>query len=221
MKGRLMTSNARLKLYTENLWDSPYVFTSFVALTEKRLPFDTVPLALDKGEQRQAEYQQYSLTAKVPTLVDGDFWLSESSAIVEYLEERFPPPTHSRLLPADIRERARARQVLAWLRTDLAALRSERPTTSMFYPRSLPPLSAAGNAAVEKLLRVADQLIPAGATSLFGTWSADSDLAFMLHRLILNGQPLPAKIQAFAATQWQRPSVRAFIEHPRSAAGVP
>ncbi len=217
-----MTSNARLKLYTENLWDSPYVFTAFVALTEKRLPFDTVPLALDKGEQRQAEYRQRSLTAKVPTLVDGDFWLSESSAIVEYIEERFPPPTHPRLLPADMRERARARQVLAWLRTDLAALRKERPTTSMFYPRSLPALSAAATAAVEKLLQVVDQLIPAGATSLFSTWSiADSDLAFMLHRLIFNGQPLPAKIQAFAATQWQRPSVRAFIEHPRPATSVP
>ncbi len=80
-----MTSDVRLKLYTENLWDSPYVFTAFVALTEKRLPFDTVPLALDRGEQRQPEYRQHSLTAKVPTLVDGDFWLSESSAIVEYL----------------------------------------------------------------------------------------------------------------------------------------
>ena len=214
-----MTSNARLKLYTEDLWDSPYVFTAFVALTEKRLPFDTVPLALDKGEQRQPAYRQHSLTAKVPTLVDGDFWLSESTAIVEYLEERFPPPSHPRLLPADMRERARARQVLAWLRTDLTALRNERPTTSMFYPRALPPLSAAGTAAVEKLLQLADQLIPVSATSLFSTWSiADSDLAFMLHRLILNGQPLPAKIQAFAATQWQRPSVRAFVEHPRPAA---
>ena len=53
-----MTSKTRLTLYTEDLWDSPYVFTAFVALTEKRLPFDTVPLAFDKGEQRQAEYQQ-------------------------------------------------------------------------------------------------------------------------------------------------------------------
>lgn len=62
-------------------------------------------------------------------------------------------------------------------------------------------------AAVEKLLRVVDQLIPARATSLFSAWSiADSDLAFMLHRLILNGQALPARNQAFAATQWQRPS---------------
>lgn len=213
-----MAGNARLTLYTENLWDSPYVFTAFVALTEKRLPFDTVALALDKGEQRQSEYQRQSLTAKVPTLVDGDFWLSESSAIVEYLEERFPPPIHPPLLPADLHARARARQVLAWLRTDLAALRNERPTTSMFYPQSLPPLSAAANAAVEKLLRVADRLIPAGTAALFDAWSiADSDLAFMLHRLILNGQALPAKIQAFATAQWRRPSVCAFVDHPRPA----
>ncbi len=214
-----MTASNQLTLYTENLWDSPYVFTAFVALTEEGKPFETVALVLDKAEQQRPQYRDRSLTAKVPTLVDGDFWLSESTAIVEYLEERFPPPEHPRLFPADLRRRARARQLMSWLRTDLVALRTERPTTAMFYPRSLPPLSPAAEAAVEKLLRVADQLIPPGSTSLFEAWSiADSDLAFMLHRLILTGRQLPAKVQAFAAAQWQRPSVRAFVEHPRPAA---
>jgi glutathione S-transferase len=213
-----MTASDPLTLYTEDLWDSPYVFTAFVALTEKATPFETVILALDKKEQQRPEYRDRSLTAKVPTLVDGDFWLSESTAIVEYLEGRFPPPAHPRLLPADLHQRARARQVMSWLRTDLVALRKERPTTSMFYPCALPPLTQAAEAAVEKLLRVTDSLIPAGETSLFGAWSiADSDLAFMLHRLIQNGRQFPAKVQAFAAAQWQRPSVRAFVEHSRPA----
>ncbi len=49
----------------------------------------------------------------------------------------------------------------------------------------------------------------------------EKHLPFVLHRLILNGQPLPPKIQAFAATQWERPSVGAFIGHPRPATSVP
>src|SRR5574340_909747 len=113
-----MTTSGLPTLYCEDLWDSPYVFTAFVALTAKGVRFHTIALALDKAEQRQPQYRDHSLTGKVPTLVDGDFWLSESTAIVEYLEERFPPPAHPRLLPADLRQRARARQVMSWLRTD-------------------------------------------------------------------------------------------------------
>ena len=88
----------------------------------------------------------------------------------------------------------------------------------MFYARASTPLSLAGKEAAEKVIRVADLLIPAGATSLFGAWSlADSDLCFMLHRLILNGHEVPAKIRAFAEAQWARPSVQAFVKRERPA----
>ena len=59
--------------------------------------------------------------------------LAESSAIAEYLEEVLPAPAHARLLPADVKNRARARQVMAWLRSDLGALRDERATVTMFF----------------------------------------------------------------------------------------
>ena len=42
-------------------------------------------------------YRDRSLTAKVPALEHDDFWLAESSAIAEYLEEAFPPPGHPAL----------------------------------------------------------------------------------------------------------------------------
>jgi glutathione S-transferase len=107
---------------------------------------------------------------------------------------------------------------MAWLRSDLLALREERPTTTMFYERASAPLSAAGAAAAAKLSRVAEALLPRGATSLFGAWSAaDTDLAFMLHRLILNRHPVPDGVQRFAEAQWQRPSVRKWVEHERPA----
>jgi glutathione S-transferase len=214
-----MAQDSTIRLYGEHLWISPYVFSSFVALREKGLAFDVVPLKLNEGEQHRSPFRDRSLTAKVPTLEHGDFWLAESGAIVEYLEETFPAPQYPRLLPEQLRQRARARQIMAWLRSDLQALRDDRPTTTMFYQRAATPLSAGGQAAADKLLHVADLLIVEGATSLFGPWCiADSELALMLHRLILNGHEVPPKVRRFAEVQWQRPSVREFIEHERPPA---
>ena len=51
-----------------------------------------------------------------------------------------------------------------------------------------------------------------GKEHLFGEWSiADVDLALMLNRLRLNGDPMPEKLIAYAQSQWQRPSVLAWL----------
>lgn len=212
-----MTTEQRLVLYTDSAWISPYVFSCFVALHEKVLPFETALVSLEADEHNQPGFRDRALTGRVPALEHGEFWLAESSAIVEYLDEAFPD--RPRALPEDARERARARQVMAWIRSDLLALREERPTTTMFYARAEKPLSEAGQEAANKLVRVADLLIPDGKTSLFSAFSiADADLAFMLHRLILNGHEVSAKARAFAEAQWQRPSIRAFVVRERKAA---
>ena len=92
-------------------------------------------------------------------------------------------------------DRARARQVHGWLRSDLMPLRDERPTTTMFYARATAPLSERAQAAADKLLRAAEQLVPNGEGPLFGEFCvADADLAFMLHRLILNADEVPERI---------------------------
>ena len=210
-----MTTSESLTLYGETLWISPYVFSSFVALREKRLPFEIVEVALVNGAQHDPAYRERTLTAKVPALAHGSFSVAESSAIAEYLDDVFPTPL---VLPADLRQRARARQIMAWLRSDLMALREERPTTTMFYQRASAPLSAAGADAAATLVRVAEQLIAPGETSLFGAWClADSELAFMLHRLILNAHTVPRHVRNFAEAQWMRPSVEEFVTHARPA----
>lgn len=206
----------RLTLYIDSFWISPYSFSAFVALTEKGLSFAIEEVALQRGEQRNDAFAKVSSTKRVPTLVHGEFSLAESSAIVDYLEEAFAAPTYPRILPSSIEERARARQVLAWIRSDLLALREEFPTSSMFYADRRGRLSDAGSAAARRLVEIADRLIPDGATQLFSEWSiADADLAFMLHRLVLNDYEIPPKLFAFAKAQWARPSVRAFVERER------
>lgn len=204
-----------LTLFADTFWISPYVFSCFVTLREKGLDFSVDPVALQSKEQEVPAFRDGTLTGRVPALRHGDFWLAESQAIIEYLEDAFPDTP--RVLPRGAQERARARQILSWLRSDLMPIREERSTATMFYERASVPLSAAGDAAAAKLLRVADLLVPQGSGSLFGAWSqADSDLAFMLHRLLLNGHEVPAKVRAYAEREWQRPSVQEFIKRERA-----
>jgi glutathione S-transferase len=207
-----------ITLYGETLWISPYVFSSFVALQEKGIPFEITEIALSEGMHLADEYRDRAVTARVPSLEHDGFRLAESSAIAEYLEEAFPPPAHAALLPQQRRERARAREIMAWLRSDLGALRDERSTMTMFYRFRWPALSAAATRDAQKLVRVARALIPPGGGELFGAWClADSELAFMLHRLILSGHDVPEPVLEYARSQWRRPSVRAFVEHARPA----
>ncbi|AQT94844.1 MULTISPECIES: glutathione transferase [Pseudomonas] len=204
-----------MRLYVDHLYTSPYAMSVFVALREKGLAFDTITLDLDAAQQHAADFAQLSLTQRVPTLVEGDFALSESSAITEYLEQAYP---ETPLYPADPKQRARARQVQAWLRSDLLAIRQERSTMVVFYGQKMPPLSPVAEAAAAKLIKAAQALLAGNPAYLFGEWSiADVDLAVMLNRLILNGDSVPAELVEYARRQWLRPSVQAWVNQQRPA----
>lgn len=199
------------ELYADSLFTSPYAMSVFVALTEKGLPFSVKTVDLGSGEQRQAAFADRALTARVPALVEGDFVLTESSAITEYLDESFPPPEYIALYPQDRRQRALARQLQAWVRSDLAPVRVERDTETVFFKKPCAPLSETAQAAAAKLVHVAERLVQ-GPQHLFGDWSiADTDLAIMLSRLVRNGDAVPAKLREYVDFQWQRPSVQAWL----------
>jgi glutathione S-transferase len=203
-----------ITLYSDRFWISPWVFSSYITLKEKDVPFELVEVALDKKETHRAEFKRDSITAKVPALDHDGFWISESSAIVEYLEEAFPTP-HA--LPQDPKERTRARQLMQYLRTDFYTLRKERSTNFMFYGDA-PALTPEGEAEMYKLYDAASVFLGEGATSLFGDWSiADSELAFCLQRLGMTGHELPAGLRPFVAAQWSRPSVQSYVTHARAA----
>jgi glutathione S-transferase len=205
-----------MTLYADALWESPWVFSVFVALEEKRVPYTTATLDLDRGEQRDPEYVRKTLLARVPTLEHDGFFLSESTAIIEYLEELFPAPEHSSVLPAGRKQRAQARQLLGWLRTDLHALRKERPSSTLFFEKSTEPLSPAARTDAGKLVRVASELVGNSAGPVFDGWSiADAELAFALQRLLVNSETVPDPLRAYTELQWQRPSVLAFQAQPR------
>jgi len=198
-----------LRLYVDSQFTSPYAMSVFVALTEKGIDFEMSTVDLEALENKADGYAALSQTQRVPTLLEGDFALSESSAITEYLENAYPQVP---IYPHDVRLLAKARQVQAWIRSDLLPIRQERSTLVVFYGEKSGPLSPTANVAADKLFKAAQALLKDDAEYLFGEWSiADVDLALMLNRLILNGDEVPPALVEYAQRQWQRPSVKAWV----------
>ena len=211
--------SSKLKLYLGADYVSAFAMSAFVALKEKQLSFDLVTLDLKSRENYLDSYRDLSLTCKIPVLVHEGFALSESSAIAEYLEEL--APASKRIYPQDIKQRARARQLQAWLRSDLLVVRKERPFDLVYFGKKDTPLSDEARAATDRLFHVADRLLEEGAEHLFGDWSiADTDLAIMLNRLVANGDPVPTRLAAYVRRQWDRDSVRAWMDIERKAPAI-
>lgn len=95
-----------MKLYT--YFRSSAAFRVRIALGLKGLAYETVPVHLQKNEQLGEAYASVSPSGLVPSLLDGGATLTQSLAILEYLEETHPSPP---LLPADAVGRARVRAI--------------------------------------------------------------------------------------------------------------
>ena len=205
-----------LVLYGNDTYTSPYVFSAFVTLREKGVPFRLEVLSLERREHDRPDYQAGSITGRVPALRHGDFWLAESSAIDEYVDEAFGPPRYPRLYPDDLRDRARVRMIQAFVRSDLAALREDRPTSTLFLAEPPGPMTPEGRTAAERLVRIAERLLPEGALLLTREFTpADADLALMLQRLVANGDPCPERLAVYARAVFARPSVREWLSRTR------
>jgi glutathione S-transferase len=196
-------------LYVDAQFTSPYALSCYVALREKGIDFEMSPLNLDALENHHKDYASLSLTQRVPTLVEGDLALSESSAISEYLEDVYPQHP---IYPKSPIQRAKARQVQAWLRSDLLSIRQERSTLVVFYGATSGPLTTSAEAEKQKLVDAAQILLSGDREYLFDQWCiADIDLALMLNRLILNGDSMPAQLKDYAQRQWMRPTVQEWV----------
>ncbi len=93
-----------MKLY--NYFRSSASYRVRIALALKGLDYDYIPVHIAKKEQFGDSYSSISASRLVPLLDDGDALLTQSLAILEYLDETHPEPP---LLPADPLGRARVR----------------------------------------------------------------------------------------------------------------
>jgi maleylacetoacetate isomerase len=119
----MVEGDGQLTLY--DYWRSSACYRVRICLHLKGLGFKQFPVNLvhDGGEQQKGEYRSLNPQGLVPALVHGPRVLTQSMAICEYLEERFPQPP---LLPADPYLKSIARAMAFSIACDIHPLNNLR-----------------------------------------------------------------------------------------------
>ncbi|MDT8439791.1 MAG: maleylacetoacetate isomerase [Wenzhouxiangellaceae bacterium] len=106
-------------------WRSSASYRVRMALELKGIEWrnEVVHLVRDGGQQHRPDYLALNPQGQVPTLAHEGRVLTQSPAILEYLDERFPEPP---LLPDDLAGRARVRQLVAIIACDTHPLNNQR-----------------------------------------------------------------------------------------------
>jgi maleylpyruvate isomerase len=98
-------------------WRSSAAYRVRIVLNLKRITASQVPVQLQAGEQKGADYRALNPGGLVPLWREPDgFILAQSIAIIEYLDENFPDPP---LLPDDYRQKALCREIAYTIACDI------------------------------------------------------------------------------------------------------
>lgn len=89
---------------------SPYAWRVWLALEHKAIAYDLKTVSFSGGDLTRPEFLAMNPRHKVPTIADGDFFLYESAAILEYLDEQYS--TGKKLFPGSVRQRAVIRRLV-------------------------------------------------------------------------------------------------------------
>jgi len=110
-----------MKLYT--FFRSSASFRVRIAMNTKGLKYEPALVSLPKGEHLEAKYRSINSQGLVPALDDAGHILTQSLAIIEYLDEAHPGP---RLLPSDPLDRAYVRALSQIVACEIHPLNNQR-----------------------------------------------------------------------------------------------
>jgi glutathione S-transferase len=137
---------------------SPYVRKVLACMNLTGLAYEVDPITPFFGND---EFERLSPLRRIPVLIDGDFSVSDSTIICEYLDEIYPG---HRLYPADPKDRARARWFEEFADTRLGDLF----IWSLFYQKVVGPLVWGEPTDEERVKKALDEDIPAALDYLEG-----------------------------------------------------
>jgi glutathione S-transferase len=158
-----------LTLVIGNKAYSSWSLRPWIAMKVKNIPFEEKLIPLYTPETRE-RLLQYSPTAKVPLLIDGDMRIWESLAILDHLADRFPD---ANLWPAQPAARAHARAISSEMHAGFAALRSHCPMNlRRRRARTLTPEVEADIARIDQMWTEARERFGKGGPFLLGAFSA-------------------------------------------------
>lgn len=109
---------------------SPYVRKVLACLNLKGIDFEVDPITPFFGND---EFRRLSPLCRIPVLIDGDFSISDSSDICDYLGEAYPGPA---LFPKNAKDRARAR----WFEEYADSRLGDVFIWSLFYQKVVRPI---------------------------------------------------------------------------------
>ncbi|XP_072243349.1 glutathione S-transferase theta-1a [Leuresthes tenuis] len=109
------------------------------------IPFEFKSVELTAGQQYSEDFERISIVRKVPVLKDGSFILTESTAILKFLAQRFSAVA-DHWFPADLQQQARVNEYLSWQHLNLRAHCSK-----VFLLRALFPFAMGCEAPKEKV----------------------------------------------------------------------
>jgi glutathione S-transferase len=195
---------------------SSWSMRPWVLMKQLGIPFEEVQLRFDFAPHSafRTEVARFSPAGKVPVLLDDDFAVWDTMAIIEYLHDKFP---ERGIWPAGMRERARARSLCAEMHAGFSALRNHCP---MNIEAALPDAGArvwAEQAGVrDDVMRIEtawlNALNASGGPFLFSAFSAaDAMFAPVCTRLRTYLLPMTPHTFEYTNRVMQSPGVKAWI----------
>jgi len=177
------------------------------------LPFDTHRVLLDTPEF-STEILEYSPSAMVPALREGDWVINDSLAIAEYINDCAP---QARLWPDELKSRALARSMSCEMHSGFAHLRNDMPMNIRATGRSV----AASEGLKKDISRIIELwqkclTVPVekrGGPWLFGRFSiCDAMFAPVVFRFKTYGVALPPECQIYVEHCCEAPEVQEWVE---------
>ena len=215
----------KLVIYVGEKNISSWSMRPYVALAEKRVSFTETTISLREDKDRSRR-RAIGPTGRVPVLHhrrDGreSLVIADSLAIIEYIEEAFPPPVHPALWPADRDERARARSLAATMHAGFAKLREGMSFNLCFLP-TVPPATPEALADADEMLAMWEAALSRKAAAgpfLFGpfgavdTMYAPAVVRLTSFRVPTEGSPRSA---AYMHAVLGHPSVKRWLDPART-----
>jgi len=177
-----------------------------MALIEKNIPHELVVVDMVARKHREPAYLALNPYGRVPTLQEGDFLLYESTAILSYLENRYPQPP---LVPGDAQGRA-----LVEMHMKLCDIQMARQTSTIIFPKRFLPKErwdekamAQAKGEIEKHLAIVDTQL-AGKQFLLGDLYTLAEICYtpLVQFLPLMDIAPPPAVAAWVERMLSRPS---------------
>lgn len=197
-----------MKLIFANRNYSSWSLRAWLVLKHFSIPFDE-ELVLLSGEGWKENIRKKSPSGKVPVLVDGELAIPETTAIIEYLHDKYPAKG---IWPSNRIERALARSAAAEMHGGFTALRNAAPMNlRSSHPNKVDVDLVADD--LKRIERLWGELISrSGGPYLFGTFTAaDAMFAPVATRIRTYDLPVTDLAQEYVEAIYALPAFQEWL----------